>query len=381
MKTIFKLCMLFFAVALTACKMDPIQEPELPTTTFEGFEVSDDGWITSPEWLAEVVERVAAHSEIGLYPNVYLLEYEGKEYICIHDIFNHSSNSVDHYTFYHLSGELVDFGDYPLSDSMWDLWFKMRNTLSGNGVLIWTQPKENRSALTRVAEWIPFNTPHNKPLNNVYIDNDPITANEMAIIDAFFLNYPNVTRLEPPTRSYNCHAYAWHMTEGGSPVWIDPPIDMYWQDGSFVEIPSMISGAKVVYIGLAYKQNHIPEKTPRAHHSAVAETGNNVISKWGPYDLVRHAKDDTPYNVDSEELGYTMEYKYYKRNTPIVITGPDSTPSNTNVTYSVTTTAQGVTFNNWSITGGSYTITSGGTNNPSSLNVNIHIPSNLQSAG
>ncbi len=149
------------------------------------------------------------------------------------------------------------------------------------------------------------------------------------------------------------------MTEGGlpSPVIIDIPIDDYWEDGSFIEIPFPIPSAKVRYIGYEEQINKI-----ESIHSAVVETGDIVVSKWGSGGaLVRHHKDDSRY--DSSNL------KYYKRNTPIVITGPDSTPSNTNLTYSVTTTAQGVTFNNWSITGGSYTITSGGTNNPSSLNV------------
>ncbi len=357
MKTILKLSIFFLAIVLMACKKDPVQEPEPPTATFEGFEIDDDGWIVGPEWLVNEVESIADHAQIKLYPHVYLLQYEGKEYIGIYDIASYSSNSFYHYAFYSLSGEFVDLGDEYPSDSMRALWLALRKALSENGVLIWSKPNEKRSASTRATN-ILFTTPHNSPLNNVYIDNDPITESEMAIINAFFLKYPNATRLAPPTRSYNCHAYAWHMREGGSPLWIDPPIDAYWEDGSFVEIPSMTPGAKVVYIGKAYKMNYIPERTPRVQHSAMAEASGKVVSKWGPYDLVEHDKDDTPYNVDSEEIGYPMEYKYYKRNTPLVITGPDSPSLNTNVTYSVPV-AQNITFNRWEITGGGSTTTSG----------------------
>ena len=34
--------------------------------------------------------------------------------------------------------------------------------------------------------------------------------------------YPQATELNShsATRSYNCHAYAWHVTQGGDKVWI-----------------------------------------------------------------------------------------------------------------------------------------------------------------
>lgn len=43
--------------------------------------------------------------------------------------------------------------------------------------------------------------------------------------------------LSEATNKYNCHVYAWHMTEGRSPVWINNPVwintpedDKYWND-------------------------------------------------------------------------------------------------------------------------------------------------------
>lgn len=35
----------------------------------------------------------------------------------------------------------------------------------------------------------------------------------------------NVTKLAGATATYNCHAYAWHVSEGGSNVWVNGWID------------------------------------------------------------------------------------------------------------------------------------------------------------
>lgn len=41
--------------------------------------------------------------------------------------------------------------------------------------------------------------------------------------------YPNATFIGNSTRSYNCHAYAWHVKNGGGYVWINSPDDnKYW---------------------------------------------------------------------------------------------------------------------------------------------------------
>lgn len=114
--------------------------------------------------------------------------------------------------------------------------------------------------------------------------------------------YPNATQINPPsaTRSYNCHAYAWHVKEGGDAVWIGyydgqkADEDIYWTDGSYVEQPSEANAEKISY----YTGNH----------SAVQSDIQGVyISKWGPGPLMRHQHDDGPSI-------YNMTYrKYYKK--------------------------------------------------------------------
>ena len=66
-------------------------------------------------------------------------------------------------------------------------------------------------------------------------------------------NYPNATQLNPPsaTRSYNCHAYTWHMTEGGNAVWIGlysiSDESIYMTDGSYVQVQQESYPGKVYW--------------------------------------------------------------------------------------------------------------------------------------
>jgi hypothetical protein len=95
---------------------------------------------------------------------------------------------------------------------------------------------------------------------------------------------------------YNCHAYAWHIYEGGDSVWIgvsSPDVeDIYWEDSSYIEVPDSLS-TKVSYTG---------------NHSAVRISDTVFVSKWGRSPLVRHSPENTP--------GYGSPSKYYKRYSP-----------------------------------------------------------------
>ena len=369
MKTItYRLGILFFAIALIACERDTPEEPGPSVVTFDGFEVVD-GMIQSPQWLADKVEEVADRYPLTPsgrkhYPWVHLIEYNGQ--YCVYVMDGLSSVYVDGELYFTLSGDQVA--------GLSDLWWELRNVARPfkEDDLLWRyewRSRSSKSVLTRADREILFYTPHNTPVPETYVLDERIDtpAEILAARNHYGLDYPNAEEVSGPSDTYNCHGYAWSITEGGPTVWIGlghaGETHRFVDDGSYIPASPDTPGAKVRYLN--------------ADHSAIAETADIFVSKWAQYPLYRHNKNDSPFPAS----GATPQVAYYKRNTPIVIAGPDSTPSNTNATYSVTTTARGVTFNNWSITGGSYTITSGGTNNPSSLNVNIHIPSNLQSAG
>lgn len=126
---------------------------------------------------------------------------------------------------------------------------------------------------------------------------------------------------------FNCHGYAWHISDGGADRWIgygypydNDPEYGYWQDGSYIEATRTYPG-KVNWSS--------------GDHSAITtEYRDTLISKWNVYPLMKHAWDDSPYG--------TSNLKYYKLN--FSISGSDLV-CNSNTTYSLSPTPGGTT--NW----------------------------------
>jgi hypothetical protein len=123
-----------------------------------------------------------------------------------------------------------------------------------------------------------------------------LTPLQIAQINSYYAtNYPNATILASSTFSYNCHSYAWNMTEGGPTVWINTPgDDLYWTDGSYGETSNTAAyPAKVSYAS--------------DDHSAVTTSTVGIfISKWGNAPLMQHAKNYVPYDYSN--------LKYYTKN-------------------------------------------------------------------
>ena len=116
-------------------------------------------------------------------------------------------------------------------------------------------------------------------------------------------NYPNATIVGPPSYKYNCHGYAWNVSEGGNQVWIGLNYigsdSIYWTDGSYIEVPKT-SATKVSY--------------GSANHSAVIYDETMFKSKWGNFPLVIHLPNDVPYD--------TLQIKKYYIKKPFIY-GPD----------------------------------------------------------
>lgn len=113
------------------------------------------------------------------------------------------------------------------------------------------------------------------------------------------------------TDSYNCHAYAWHVSQSGDEVWINNIItevnnvNNYWLDGSYVKLASQpsASGAKVFY-----GSNNYPYYED--DHSAVTTSNSSVfISKMGCGVLCSYYKNSTAY--DFSDLSYYEKFKVY----------------------------------------------------------------------
>jgi len=148
-----------------------------------------------------------------------------------------------------------------------------------------------------------------------------LTCSEMSAADIAYANtnypanYPQATLIASATATYNCHSYAWNMTEGGTTCWLNqsPDLHKYWDDLSYVETTSA-NALKIFYYN--------------GDHSAVkSSVSGKYESKWGSAPLMRHDPGYGPaiYNMSSR--------RYYRHNS--TITGATSVCAN----YSTVMTA------------------------------------------
>ena len=113
--------------------------------------------------------------------------------------------------------------------------------------------------------------------------------------------YPQATYLATATQTYNCHFFAWHMSDGGSGVyWMNPGsnnnnISKYWTDAYYGQVSST-NAAKIHYYS--------------SDHSAIVSSVSGMYeSKWGPMPLMRHAPDYGPYpNMSNRNYYAHIQY-------------------------------------------------------------------------
>ena len=117
-------------------------------------------------------------------------------------------------------------------------------------------------------------------------------------LDFINAGFPDVEIIDEATCRYNCHAFAWYITEGGEEYWIDQRtesggenISNFWNDGTYKETTYEYA-EKIFY--------------PTYDHSAIAMSQTMYISKWGAYHLVRHHKTNCPY--------YSTGLRYFTKN-------------------------------------------------------------------
>ncbi len=102
-------------------------------------------------------------------------------------------------------------------------------------------------------------------------------------------NYPNAVFASGASRTYNCHAYAWHSTNPLNNVWINPPNqETYWLDGSYQINNNPGAVSKTRYLS--------------DDHSALSFMEFYFSSKWGSAPAFRHAYDYSPYDSSSLEF-------------------------------------------------------------------------------
>lgn len=181
-------------------------------------------------------------------------------------------------------------------------------------------------------------TPNGSTVSDTYswvgsdlVSSDPEYISHMQILS----NHPNATLNDYPSKKYNCHGYAWHVSEGGSKVWIglstETAEDIYWQDESYIQVPEAI-GEKVSYYG---------------NHSAIRLSSSLYKSKWGAGVLATHSPNDVP----SIYLNGSTTKKFYVRRPYTSFTGPTLVTSNG--TYTITNLSNGYTVE-WALSDSYY---------------------------
>lgn len=154
------------------------------------------------------------------------------------------------------------------------LWIIVFSVMYGN-------PAESQYPPPKEDIWI--ETPNHTPVRAYYILGDWSPSDMEARNQYYRSSYPNAEFIGNASWEYNCHGYAWHISEFGQHVWIDTPgDDNYWTDGSYIaSIPGQAT--KVSYGSVT-------------DHSAISDQPSGlVISKWQAMPLMRHAPAYCPF--------------------------------------------------------------------------------------
>lgn len=154
----------------------------------------------------------------------------------------------------------------------------------------------------------------------VYITDYNFSDSQKALILYYLTTYyQNVTVLSEATQAYNCHNYAWYMTEGHplSEYWMDPvtPVTLganvskFWTNDAFEETTSSVYD-KIVY----YNSTNTSNDLNITHSAVISSVPGYYESKWGGWPLVRHLPDDVP-----DDYGTTK--RYFKPIAPTIVYG------------------------------------------------------------
>jgi hypothetical protein len=144
-------------------------------------------------------------------------------------------------------------------------------------------------------------TPNGTSVNAGQLTSTDIPQDEKDFLKDYFLNkYENcITYVSEATAKYNCHAYAWYVSEGGIDVWLNSPNqESFWTDGSYDKVDDVTDATKVFY-----------STTGADHSGTIYSTSSDgtfiVQSKWGCAPMFRHSPSDCEYS--STDLVYFVK--------------------------------------------------------------------------
>ena len=143
------------------------------------------------------------------------------------------------------------------------------------------------------ADYVSVDTPNGTPVEALSMDEGMTPTEKTYWNNSYTSTYPQATIIGSSTTTYNCHSYAWNITEGGDYVWINesPDLHYYWDDGSYVETTQAL-GDKVYY-------------NNSDHSSIKSKTVSGMYeSKWHDGPIMRHPIGYGPYSNMSTRKYY-----------------------------------------------------------------------------
>ena len=149
--------------------------------------------------------------------------------------------------------------------------------------------------------WTSIKTPTNSTIEAIY--RIEFSANDLAYVEAVAADWiddydSDAIRVGPASRTYNCHNYAWHSSDGGSKRWVNEETQ-----NDQVNIAKYWSGTSPTY------QSTIGSHATKAYyadgdHSAKVLSTPLLKSKWGGWPLYEHAASDCPYTATNIQYYY-----------------------------------------------------------------------------
>lgn len=154
---------------------------------------------------------------------------------------------------------------------------------------------------TSTATSITIYTKYGNPVDALSVSE--MSSQEIAESNSYAIShYPNATFISNASATYNCHSYAWNISDGGSRCWINAAKKLtydnlmkYWTNDYYGQTSNENNATKIFY----YKSDHSAIK------SSVA---GMYESKWGRLPLMRHAPNYGPYNNMDTRYYYTRTF-------------------------------------------------------------------------
>lgn len=220
-------------------------------------------------------------------------------------------------------------------------------------------------------------TPTNVTVNvNNYSEMSPASIAYVDSVAAKWISDhgSGAVKVASPSATYNCHAYAWHIKDGGSTVWInahddvdDDPEELspYWSGGSPTYVSAPASEATAAFYGSCWVPAS-PYYINNCDHSAKVISTSLFESKWGNWPRYQHAPGDCPYTSSG--------IQYYK----VAVSGADllcSSPSQSYSTLNISGASYSWSGSNTSVSGSSYSVSATATGSATTGSVQVNISS------